>query len=430
MTFVAQGLEMLSKGTTMKKTVIIALLIMPLGLAAQDIQHEAKTINIEIPVRVFRGDVFVADLTKEDFEVYEDGRLQTLDAVYLIKKTSIERREEARPFTPETSRHFYLFFEIAEYDPKLGQAIDYFVRNVLIPGDDLTVVTPMKSYRMKSETFRMVGRDKVFDQLLGLLRRDTQIGNSEYRGVVNDMMGLVKAMSAGIAITGTDGIVQASAGVDSLSGVSAQFQGESFEELLQTYAYLLDKLQSLRAVDQRRMLDFATFLRDQPGQKGIFLFYQREFIPKIDPRVLNLYLSQYNDRPDILQTIQGLFEFYRRESNLDVDTIKKVYSDASTAIHFLFLATPGATVPGVRMEEASEDIYAPFMEMARATGGYAASSANVTALMKGAVEAAENYYLLYYTPRDYKADGQFHTLQVRTKKSGLRTSHRSGYIAD
>jgi len=414
----------------MRKLCALAVLALPVWLAAQDIQHETKTINIEIPVRVFRGDVFVADLTKGDFEVYEDGRLQTLEAVYLVKKTNIERREEARPFSPETSRHFYLFFEIAEYDPRLGEAIDYFVRTVLIPGDGLTIVTPMKSYRMKSETFSMVGRDKIFSQLLGILRRDTQIGNSEYRGVVTDMMGLVKTMSAGISITGDDAAVRASGGVDSFSGVSTQFQGESFEELLQTYAYLLDKLQSLRTVDQRRMLDFATFLRDQPGQKGIFLFYQREFIPKIDPRVLNLYMSQYNDRPDILQTIQGLFEFYKRDTNLDVDVIKKAYSDASTAIHFLFVSTPAATVPGVRMEEASEDIYAPFMEMARATGGYAASSANVTALMKDAVEASENYYLLYYTPRDYKADGQFHTLQVRLKKPGLRTSHRSGYIAD
>ena len=414
----------------MRRICAVAFLALSVWLAAQDIQHEARTINIEIPVRVFRGDVFVDDLTREDFEVYEDGRLQKLEAVYLVKKTNIERREEARPFSPQTSRHFYLFFEIAEYDPRLGEALDYFVRSVLIPGDDLTIVTPMKSYRMKSETFSMVGRDKIFNQLLGILRRDTQIGNSEYRGVVADMTGLVKAMSGGISVTGDDAAVRASGGVDSFSGISTQFRAESFEELLQTYAYLLDRLQTLRTVDQRRMLDFATFLRDQPGQKGVFLFYQREFVPQIDPRILNLYMSQYNDRPDILQTIQGLFDFYKRDTNLDVDMVKKAYADASTAIHFLFISTPPANVPGVQMEERSEDIYAPFMEMARATGGYAASSANVTALMKNAVRASENYYLLYYTPVNYKADGQFHTLRVRLKKPGLRASHRSGYIAD
>jgi hypothetical protein len=50
--------------------------------------------------------------------------------------------------------------------------------------------------------------------------------------------------------------------------------------------------------------------------------------------------------------------------------------------------------------------------------------------MRSAVSAAENYYLLYYTPRDYVADGRFHTLEVKLKAGGARISHRLGYIAD
>jgi hypothetical protein len=50
--------------------------------------------------------------------------------------------------------------------------------------------------------------------------------------------------------------------------------------------------------------------------------------------------------------------------------------------------------------------------------------------MRSAVAASENYYLLYYTPRDYKADGQFRSLQVKVKGGGYRMSHRLGYIAD
>ena len=57
------------------------------------------------------------------------------------------------------------------------------------------------------------------------------------------------------------------------------------------------------------------------------------------------------------------------------------------------------------MEEQSEDIFAPFREMSLATGGFMASTANLDAAMKSAVAASENYYLLYYTPEDYKADG-------------------------
>ena len=82
------------------------------------------------------------------------------------------------------------------------------------------------------------------------------------------------------------------------------------------------------------------------------------------------------------------------------------------------------------MVEQSEDIFAPFREMARATGGFSDSSNNIAAIMKSAVEAAENYYLLYYTPIGYEADGEFHQIEVRVKSGNYRISHRLGYIAD
>src|SRR4030042_731008 len=122
-------------------------------LSAPVLRHETTTLNIEVPVRVFKGDRFVDDLTISDFEVYEDGRLQSLDAVYLVRKTAIERREEAMPFVPDTQRHFYLDFELSEYDPRIREALDYFVREVLLPGEQMVLLTPMRTYRMHGDVF-------------------------------------------------------------------------------------------------------------------------------------------------------------------------------------------------------------------------------------------------------------------------------------
>ena len=55
------------------------------------LQHEAIAVNIEVPVRVFKGKDFVADLEIEDFEIYEEGVLQDIEALYLIHKTDITR---------------------------------------------------------------------------------------------------------------------------------------------------------------------------------------------------------------------------------------------------------------------------------------------------------------------------------------------------
>jgi hypothetical protein len=46
------------------------------------------------------------------------------------------------------------------------------------------------------------------------------------------------------------------------------------------------------------------------------------------------------------------------------------------------------------------------------------------------VEASENYYLLYYRPQAYRADGRFRTIKVRVKGRSYRVLHRSGYLAD
>jgi len=116
---------------------MIGILLLGMALFAQQISHETIVVNIEVPVRVFERGKFVENLTIDDFEVYEDGDLQDVVAVYLIKKTKIERedtkidREEARQkFAPEVSRNFVLLFEIREYLPKIGEAIDYFFDKV------------------------------------------------------------------------------------------------------------------------------------------------------------------------------------------------------------------------------------------------------------------------------------------------------------
>ncbi len=398
----------------------------------QDIQHETTAINIEIPVRVFKGEAFIDNLTLDDFELFEDGKPQTVEAFYLIKKANIERKEAAKEYAPPTARNFYLFFEIGEYDPKIGESLDYFVKTVLLPGDNLTIVTPMKTYRMKGELFNIVGRAETYAQVVGILRRDIQIGYSESRGILREMSDLASVMASEVRATNSNVDIGALELLNPQAAipVEATFEAGSFEEKLVHYTMLLSRLASLRLVDQQKLLNFAEHLKAVQGQKDVFLFYQKEYVPKIDPRLVELLSTKYSDRMDITQTLSTTFGIYRRETSFDVDFVKKAYSDSSTSIHFLYVTKSPERVEGVVMEEQSEDIFAPFLEMAKATGGYSASSANVAAVMRAAVLALENYYLLYYTPKDYKNDGKFHNVTVRIKNGDYRISHRLGYIGD
>ena len=402
----------------------------PAWLFSQQLQEESIVINVEVPVRVFKGNQFVDSLGLNDFEVTEDGVPQKVEAVYLIRKRAIERREEERVFKPTTSRNFFLVFEIAEYMPRLNEALSYFMHEVIRPGDNLFLMTPVKSYRLSAQALEAKPREQILEQLKGLVRRDALIGAAEYRSILGEMESLAKSLAQLVSGQATlpPGSANASLMVmDDLD--SAGEQTRSFDEQLQRYAELLSRLETLRTIDEAHFLAFADFLKNLSGQKYVFLLYQKEYIPKIDPKVLYQYIEMYQDRPDIYQTITGIFEFYRRDISLEAEKIRQAFSDSSISAHFMFITTPRKDLVGVRTDEQVDDIFSAFNEIARAAGGFVDSSSNPASLLMRAVEASETYYLLYYSPTNKAKDGRFREIRVKVNIPGARVVHRQGYFA-
>lgn len=409
----------------MKKILFLLVFIMfCFSVFAQQISEKAVVLNVEVPVRVFQRNTFIDDLTINDFEVFENGKKQRIEAVYLVKKRSIERSEEKKRFAPDTVRNFYLFFELSEYSAKFGEAVYNFMNNVIDPGDLLTIVTPMKTYRLRGKALEVKSREEITKQLKGLMRRDILIGNSEYRNSIRELSAIARLMSATMS---RDENLQFN--VD-LFAAEAGNENESFREQLVRYQEILSRLENLRKVDQGKLLDFAEYLKDREGQKYVFLFYQREYIPQIDPSILNQFLSFYQDSPDIQMNLSNLFDFYKRDPLIDIERVKKVYADASVSIHFLFFTPVVQKSLGIVFRERSEDIYSTFSQMARSTGGFIDSSANPDFLFKKAIDSSRNYYLLYYSPNNYMSDGKFKNINVRVKNKDYRIIHRVGYFAN
>ena len=403
---------------------VFSLFLICLSSFPQQVAEEAVVVNIEVPVRVFQDGEFVEDLTIEDFEILEEGIPQSIEAVYLVKKRTVERSEEKRRFVPSTQRMFFLFFEISEYTPEIGEAIDYFHENVLIPGDNLIIVTPMNTYRLRSRIMEFQSKKELSGQLKEILRKEALIGNAEYRGAVQDLVGLAKSLSQG----GFGGSGNEAGQLDefTLSGYGRM----SHDKQLMKYLNTLERIRKLRSVDQEKLLAFADVLKNESGQKYVFLIYQREYIPQIEPHILNKYLAYYQDKPHILRGLYSMTETSRRDISFDVDLVKQAYADSSIAIHFLFITSAIQHVQGVYFQERSEDIFGAFREMADATGGFVDSSANPAASFRRAVDASENYYLLYYSPRKYVKDSRFRNIRVRVKGQNFKVLHRMGYFSD
>jgi len=393
------------------------------SLFPQQVTEESVVINIEVPVRVFEEGRFIDDLTIKDFTVFEDGKSQKIEAVYLVKKTSIECSEESRRFAPNTERNFYLFFEITEYDPRLGKALGQFVQNEIYPNDNLWIITPDGTYHLRGEALGRKSRAQIVDQLIGIMRRDILAGNFEYRSTMSDLAELTLAMTE-------DPLAEELLPMMRDGSGNPAYEGLFLDEKIYKYVTLIGQLDNYNLVNEKKLLDFAEVLKYESGQKYVFIFYQKEFIPMIDPTILQDYMTRYNDRPDIMQTLTSLYDFYNRDVPFSIDMVKQAYADASISIHFLYLTRPAQRTERIMMRGISDSTFNAFLEMAKATGGFVETSGNPDHLFREALDASENYYLLYYTPKNYKSDGKFRSIEVRVPAKDFRVIHRLGYFAE
>ena len=107
--------------------------------------------------------------------------------------------------------------------------------------------------------------------------------------------------------------------------------------------------------------------------------------------------------------INDLFEMFNRAARLNIDRLKEAFSDPTISVYFSYLTKLTSDLSISQVAEHSEDVFNSFDEIAKATGGFTSSSANPAYLMQQSSQAAENYYLLYYSPKDKTADGKFRT---------------------
>jgi VWFA-related protein len=389
--------------------VFLALLAAAWGFA--QIRHEVVVVNISVPVRVFDGVRFVDSLGIGDFEVTEDGQVQPIEAVYLIRGSEIRRQEGAAGLAapaPEPVRNYVLLFQLAEYMPEIDKAVDLFFEKVYRAGNAVDIVTPQRTLRLREPINSTEKLSKAQREVKNKLRTDVLVLMGAYRSIIDDML---SDLGAG--------------------------DPEYAEPSLEKYRTDLEQFEALRSIDPGRMAAFAAALKGRPGAKHVFIFYQRDKLPQFDNRKIAGALT--SNSYDRAFKVHELMAVYSRGSNIDREAIQQAFSDASVDIHFLYVTRnrydPQLDVEnmiildGIQMVESSAGIYRVFTEIAAATGGTSAASANPAALLRTAAEASKQYYLLYYRPPASQPDGKFHKIDVKVRRAGLKISHREGYFA-
>jgi VWFA-related protein len=151
------------------RKITATLVIVGLFTASAPAQLEQYVESIE--VRVTNLDVVVTDrsgkpvtgLTREDFEIYEDGKLQPLTNFYEIRDTSEARairRDDgvvapAPPDVPADVRRRRVLFFIDNYSietfrrTEVTKGIDRFLERLLQPGDEAAVATWNRGLKLR-----------------------------------------------------------------------------------------------------------------------------------------------------------------------------------------------------------------------------------------------------------------------------------------
>lgn len=374
-----------------KYGILVVVFVLGLSISAQELQHKSMAINIEVPVRVYDRDKFVSHLTIEDFELFENGILQSIDAVYLIKKTSLERENtridtqtEKKIFNPQLSRQFVLIFEVREVFAEVEKAIRHFFNEVLIPSDKLIVATPLKTYSFKENSWKYVSRSEMADKMIARLKKDTllrPVDWGDFNSYLND---------------------------DNMNRKDME-----------------DVFFGQRYIDGENLQNIAEYLKSLPGQKNVFLFLQQELIDYAMPTEFST-VDQMMENLDYLTNLSRIASYGYVTNN-----IKKAFADSTILFNLLYLKNTKLVTSGSMFDkiDLAGGLFSTFKDLAKITGGLAQTTASASVSFEKAVDASENYYLLYYTPKDYKADGKYKRIKVRVKGQKYRIIHRSGYLA-
>jgi VWFA-related protein len=399
------------------------LLLIPVVLNAQIEQEEVTVINIVVPLRVFDGDRFVANLTLNDLELFEDGVPQKIQSLFLVNGNSVAKAEAPLSQRPILARNFYLLFQLTEYNPQISEAINFFFNDVFLENDTVTMMTPHNVYALSKAAIRAKTKNTLAKDTINLIVNDTQVGAADYNSQLNDLKRLVSAISA----TTQTGDQRITSGLESDQTLLAS---GGIQFLLPRIRDTLQRMEELRIVDERKILKFSTQLKRQFGRKYVFFFYQREYRPELHPNAMNKLMTEYQDDANIRGQMQDMFNYYRRDISLNTERLQQSFADSDILFNFIFLNKQPENVSGILMREQSEDMFRIFSDVASATGGITDSSQNPATAFRNAVAVADNYYLLYYSPANYKPDGKFHRIVVMIKGKNYRITHRKGYLAN
>jgi len=376
-------------------------------------KHEVEVRLVLVDVIVTKDGEFVTDLTKDDFELHEDGVRVPINSMDLISLEGgefipSEKREIETPALPQREKRMIVIFDSVntirrELERSKPQIIERLIslfklgREIMVL--ELTDKEGMKLIQPFTKDPELL--EKAVNKASGSIWIDKSVDELRKAQVIEDEAGLGK------------------------EGVTRDYEDKIKEFMDFSYEYYA-RLRFEKTITG--LLALMNTIKEYPGRKAILLISGG--IPVVGTaRIYDIFNSLGQQK---IRRGNKILEALIRFANAHNISLYAV--DPGTYIKYLanYPAFAGGSLSfdpydAIISKRKVAELY--WMNMvAEGTGGISLKGArrfeNFYQVIKGDLT---HYYELSYYPRRKKADGKYHKIKVRVKRSGVKVRFREGY---
>ncbi len=404
------------------------------ALLAQEFQDRQEVVVVEVPVNVTdRDGEPVRGLTVDDFEVYDEGKLQKLTGAEIVDLQVLTGEKSAQVVQqlPSTQRrHFLLLFDLSFSTPsailRARLAARDFVLQSLHPADLAAVAT----FALEDGPRLIVTFTPDRAQLARAIDTLGVRGKDALAGLhLDPLRFLITSPELQTSVEGRES--------ENRVDVRLNAEGEMLEHL-QIIMQQMDRNQ--RQFDRSRITAYARALGDVArsldsvrGRKHVVLFSEG-----FDSRLLIGRQPESQDEEqqrDIINAQRGALhlvdsdQMYGNVGLLnDLEKMVEQFRRADCVIQAVDIG--GLRAGGEQRPLAANSGQDSLFLMAEPTGGQLFKDANdLGRQLDRVLQRSAVTYVLTFQPTELKLDGAYRKLRVKLKNEtrGLHLAHRAGY---
>ena len=371
---------------------------------------------IEVDVRVFDADGrFVTDLTKDDFEVVEQGTPQRIDAMYLVRGARSDRSTASSTSTtpqlkvgptgaPAAPQTWVFFFDLNHLTPGGGfdrarKAVEEFIAKRFKEGDVAGVVAG----------------DKMVNNRLTSVRQELLDAVKQVRPRSDSRTRMMELLMEWPRLLNQDEAIRI-----------ARNEPEPIQRAT-TRACTDDPIQC-------RMADQAV---REKGQRIASEIHRATLATLNTVNVLSFSLAKISGPKTVVFIADG-FEVQNIETTLRSVVGQTTRAGARVYAIDVRGANRSGTADPQQMQVTDEagpvsrfdDVADGPNSLAVDTGGMMIRNENnLGRALDRIADDAATYYVLAYQPANTTFDGKYRTIEVKVKRPGVRVRARRGYLA-